>query len=163
MSPPHLHTPFVFFPSIFNVTSPAHPRWTDHRSNGQNIDRWSLTEEKDLGHWNGDHLLTQVISKEAVGNSWDILYAILGHKLSSKSSKQGDTKRINPTFATENEFYHICVLQCAYAPFRHFQWSTSSFWITVHASWVPTSAKQTITHLETVIKVTFVANVGFIR
>ena len=86
--------------------------------------------------------------------------------ISPESSKHGHTKRINPKFATESKFYHICVLQSAYAPFRH--WSRSSFWLTMHASWVLTSAKQSIvhrglTHLQTVIKVTFIANVGFVR
>ena len=33
----------------------------------------------------------------------------------SETSKQGHTKRINPKFATESEFKHICVLQYAYA------------------------------------------------
>ena len=80
--------------------------------------------------------------------------------ISPESSKHGHTKRINPKFATESKFYHICVLQSAYAPFRH--WSRSSFWLTMHASWVLTSAKQSIvhrglTHLQTVIKVTFIA------
>ena len=40
-------------------------------------------------------------------------------QISSESSEQGHTKRINPKFATESEFDHICVLQCLYAPFRH--------------------------------------------
>ena len=61
----------------------------------------------------------EVMSKEAVGNSWDILYIFMS-QMSSESSKQSlFTKRINPTFATESEFYHICVLQCACVPFRH--------------------------------------------
>ena len=47
-------------------------------------------------------------------------------------------------------------------------WSRSSFWITMHAYWVLMSAKQSIvywglTYLQTLIKVTFVANIGFIR
>ena len=61
-----------------------------------------------------------VISKETVENSWDILYAINRSQMSSESSSH--TKRINPKFATESAFYHICVLQCAYAPFRHLIW-----------------------------------------
>ena len=44
----------------------------------------------------------------------------------------------------------------------------SSFWITMHAYWVLMPAKQSIvywglTYLQTLIKVTFVANIGFIR
>ena len=43
-------------------------------------------------------------------NSWDILYAINRSQMSSESSKQSHTKRINPQFATESEFSHICAL-----------------------------------------------------
>ena len=53
-----------------------------------------------------------IISKEAFGNSWDILFANLCHRYISESSQQGHTKQINPKFATESEFYHICVLKC---------------------------------------------------
>ena len=63
-------------------------------------------------------LLLLVISKETVVNSWDILYSILGHKY-HQNHPNSHTQQINPKFATESEFYHICVLQCAYAPFRH--------------------------------------------
>ena len=56
------------------------------------------------------------ISKEVVGNFWDILNAILGHKSSESSSH---IKQIKSTFATKGEFYHVCVLhqlQYAYVP-----------------------------------------------
>ena len=63
-------------------------------------------------------LLLLVISEETVGNSWDILYSILGHKY-HQNRPNSHTKQINLKCATESEFCHICVLQCAYAPFRH--------------------------------------------
>ena len=40
-------------------------------------------------------------------------------QISSDSSKQGHTKRINPKVATESEFDHIFVFQCAYVSFRY--------------------------------------------
>ena len=48
----------------------------------------------------------KVISKEAVGNSWDILNAILGHRYDQNHSSS-HTKRIKP----KCEFYHMCVFQ----------------------------------------------------
>jgi len=72
-------------------------------------------------------------------------------QISSRSSKQGNTKRINQKFATEGEFNHICVL-----PYNHVIsvflsdiWSRSNFrcgWVTVHTSRVPMSAKQSIVY-----------------
>ena len=46
------------------------------------------------------------ISKEMVGNFWDILIFIRHFRpqISSESSKRGHTKRINPKFATESAF-----------------------------------------------------------
>ena len=68
-------------------------------------------------------------------------------QISSKSSKQGHTKRINPKFATESEFNHICVLR-RIRMFLSDIWSRSNFCggVTVHASRVPMSAKQSIVY-----------------
>ena len=53
-----------------------------------------------------------VLSKEAVGKSWDILtrrHFTLRQQISSELFRQCYIKRINPNLATKSEFYHICV------------------------------------------------------
>ena len=101
---------------------------------------------------------------------------LLGHftrhfrsQTSSESSSQGHMKRINPKFATKKVSFMIFV-SFRVRMLLSDVWSRSSFWVTVHASRVLVSAKQSIVywglahlHLQTVIKVTFVADVGFIR
>ena len=59
-----------------------------------------------------------VISEEAVGNSSDILNAILGQKY-HQNHPNTHNKQIKPWFATKSEFYHLCVLQYAYAPLTY--------------------------------------------
>ena len=54
-----------------------------------------------------------VISKEAVGNSWDTLNTILGHRYQNHPNRV--IKQIKPKFAT-SVFDNVCVLQYAYAP-----------------------------------------------
>ena len=61
----------------------------------------------------------------------------------------------------------LCPLVCIIMLFSDI-WSRASFWVTMHTSQVLMSAKQLtvhwgLIHLQTVIKVTFVANVGFIH
>ena len=50
-----------------------------------------------------------VISKEAVGNSLDILNAILGRRY-YRNPPESHRKRIKPKFATESEFYRFRVV-----------------------------------------------------
>ena len=49
-----------------------------------------------------------VISKEALGNSWGILSAILGHKYHQNHPERNLQPKI--------EFDHVCVFPYAYAP-----------------------------------------------
>ena len=90
--------------------------------------------------------------------SWDVLYAITGHKIiSSESSitcdrsqissepfKQGHTKRINPKFATESEFNHICVLQYTYVTFAEIWSNNFCGAVAVHTSRMLMSEKRSI-------------------
>ena len=58
------------------------------------------------------------MSKEAIGNFWVILLAILGLQTTSKSPKHGHISEVNqPKIVTKSEFYHICAFQCAYMLF----------------------------------------------
>ena len=50
----------------------------------------------------------RVISKEALGNSWDILSAILSHKYHQNHPE----RNLQP----KTEFDHVCVFPYAYAP-----------------------------------------------
>ena len=50
----------------------------------------------------------RVISKEALGNSWGILSAILGHKYHQNHPE----RNLQP----KTEFDHVCVFPYAYAP-----------------------------------------------
>ena len=79
-------------------------------------------------------------------------------QISSDSSKQGHMKRINPKFTTETRFlsYLYPQVECASMFLSDF-WSRSSFWVTVRASRVLMSAKQSIVywglaHLQTETK-----------
>ena len=65
--------------------------------------------------------------------------------ISSESSKQGHTKQINPQFAAESEFDHICVLQCAYIYMLLSDiWSRSSFCWSNHARFLSADVSKTI-------------------
>ena len=107
----------------------------------------------------------RVISKEAVGNSWDILYAILGHRhqnlpntvISSEQTQYFQQKVSFMMFVS----YSVPLLLSNI-------WSRSNFRVTVNVCRVLMSSKQTVVcwelaRLHSVIKVTFVANVGVIR
>ena len=87
--------------------------------------------------------------------TWDILYAITGHKIISselsiicdrsqtlsESSKLG---RINPKFATESEFNHICVLQYTYVTFAEIWSNNFCGAVAVHTSRMLMSEKRSI-------------------
>ena len=60
----------------------------------------TVAEEDDLG----------VISKEAFGNSWVILSAILGHR-NHQNHPEGNLQ-------PKTEFDNVCVFPYAYAPLR---------------------------------------------
>ena len=106
-----------------------------------------------------------VISKQAAGTCIHGVFCttlILCHKYhQNHSNRVISLKRITPKFATKREFYMFLVGVCAPFSFTRLIWM--SFRLTVHAS-RPVRvlmAKQSVVYWG--LKLTFVANVGFIR
>ena len=52
-----------------------------------------------------------VKSKKAVGNYWDILNAILGHKYHQNHPYRVIAREQSQDLQPKNDFYHICVFQ----------------------------------------------------
>ena len=85
-----------------------------------------------------------VISEEAVGNSWDILYAILGLKYQQNHPdgviRSEQTQTLHQKVFLSSLF--VLFVSCGVCMFLSDVLSRCSFWVTVHAPWVMMSAKR---------------------